>query len=372
MNKIVYVAQSHLTRRIASDWYIDDFLNHGFDVEYWDITKITREDYFDPHELSSEYSRKIDHINILDAEIKKNKNSKFIMLIIHDANNYKIFKIFKKYQAKLYVFAWGGLPLIKSSFIHKFRKTRKNNLLSGKLIRKLFYRLNLIFNNLQPYEIAFTAGECFYNSNLLTKNKIPISLIDYEKNLKISELSINNKYAVFLDNNLPFHPDLRLQGLGYINPETYYRNLNNFFSYFEKKYNIEVIFAAHPTFSPEHSRFISSKILIHETEKIVKNASIVFSHHSTSISYAILNLKPIVFIYTNEMRLMYGNTIMKNIESMSEYINSKMICIDTCNIDFNPFLVNEYLYKKYINNFIRSLNVKNLDNFSIIANELSK
>ena len=107
---------------------------------------------------------------------------------------------------------------------------------------------------------------------------------------------IRNKYVVFLDVFLPYHPDTPLMNLPLIEyPDIYFSEMNSFFDLIEDKYNLEVVIAAHPSANYIGNEFNDRKIIENRTRELVRSSEFVLSHHSNSISYAILYNKDIVF-----------------------------------------------------------------------------
>ena len=100
---------------------------------------------------------------------------------------------------------------------------------------------------------------------------------------------------------MPFQSDFNLEKTKNVSAREYYKGLDRFFSALEKKYGTEVVIAAHPKTNTSVKSFGSRKIYRLCTAELVKDAEFVISHHSTSLSYAVLNYKPCIFIYTNEM-----------------------------------------------------------------------
>ena len=140
-------------------------------------------------------------------------------------------------------------------------------------------------------------------------------------------------------------------------PEKYYPALNNFFNIFEKKFNMEVIICAHPKSDYENNSnyLYGRKFIKNKTINLVKDSKIVFAHGSTTIAYAILYKKPLVFLLSNEYIRSFDNytpaVIAKKLDS--PYFN-----IDDKNNDFNIqninlFKLNKKKYNTYIDDYIK-------------------
>ena len=147
--------------------------------------------------------------------------------------------------------------------------------------------------------------------------------------------------------------------------------MNEFFDKFEKKFQTKIIIAGHPNTKKTHDFFNKRKIFYNKTAQLVKKCKYVISHHSTSVSYAVLSYKPIIFIYNKQMNDTYEK---KEIENFSKSLNRD-----------NPFLIEDFNKKKMIsvkkiskrayNNFkyryIVSESVKNKISFKIIEEKIN-
>ena len=106
---------------------------------------------------------------------------------------------------------------------------------------------------------------------------------------------------------------------------------------------------------------------------MVKNSKIVIAHTSTSISYAVLFKKPLLFLTTNEILVSYddfrvnslardlGSTLINidSIKGLKSFINSKDI-----------FKVDIKKYEKYRDDFIKIPGSENISVWDILSKNL--
>jgi hypothetical protein len=94
-------------------------------------------------------------------------------------------------------------------------------------------------------------------------------------------------------------------GLSYVDSFIYFRDLNAYFDYIEKSYDVKVVIAAHPkAYSyKDINPFNGREIVFNKSCELIKDSQFVLTHHSTAISFAILFRKPIVFLNSFEIRL---------------------------------------------------------------------
>ena len=126
---------------------------------------------------------------------------------------------------------------------------------------------------------------------------------------------------MFLDQFLPFHPDAIF--VKKFNPKTtekkYFPALNKFFDDFEKSTNTKVVIAAHPKSDYENRNcWGSRKFIKYDSLDLVKNSKFVLAHQSTSLSYAVLLKKKIIFLTSNEYIRSYDNF---TVHGYSRYFN---------------------------------------------------
>ncbi len=159
-----------------------------------------------------------------------------------------------------------------------------------------------------------------------------IHSLDCEKYLEIKDNTtrlVDEPYCVFLDQFLPHHPDNISAGYN-INGDKYYEEMVAFFHNIEEDFHIKVIIAAHPRADYENNDrlFSDFKIFRYKTAELVKDAEFVLAHFTTSVSFAVLFQKPVIFITTNDI-----NEI--NLFRVLVYKNAKLLGKKVINISGN-------------------------------------
>lgn len=181
--------------------------------------------------------------------------------------------------------------------------------------------------------------------------------IEAEKNN--NNVNVNYKYAVFCDENLAYHKEAEIQNQKWVeNKEEYFLQCNRLFDLIERELGIEVIVALHPsTLTNEKETKYKAKVqVVGKTIELVKNAEIVILYASTSIDYAILYNKPVLF-YTSEDIEKCNQQLAKGdvTRSYRRDLKAKYVYIDKLERYKN---INEYFcydktkYEEYQNNYI--------------------
>ncbi len=174
-------------------------------------------------------------------------------------------------------------------------KVRIINALSRAFIPNIRYDF-LIFAGKEGFssEISNQIETCSYD--VVTFNKSVAYSVS-----KTSEKGLDRGYIVFLDNGSYEHPDadechLYIKG----NLSDFVRKLNKYFRQIERRFDIEIIIAAHPKLTEEHYKkfFPEFRVVFGDTASLVKGSSACLLVYSNSINFPILSRKPI-FILTD-------------------------------------------------------------------------
>jgi hypothetical protein len=379
--KVIYVSFSHLTDRIARDYYIDYIIEKGATVEFWDIISLVREEHNEEGMIDSSYLRKIRTYNELEENInlteKGGKKVFYVMILSHGWKFNRVYKLLSKYNCRMLYVKVGGKPTYKRT-------------ISQKLLTHLFHPITLTkilfdhFNiyvarklkHIHPYEIFYTTGKVTTIKNNFALKMVPINIIDFDHfkrvGLNVDRL-VKERYAVYLDTYMPHHNDHAILGRGAVKEEIYYAAMNNFFKLLEKKFDVKVIIAAHPTARYKVSPFKGREIYRLLTAELVKDSEFVISDVSTSTSYAVLNQKRLIFIYTNEMISLYKETMIKSIHAMSTYLDSPVYNISKIDKESQVSIkdVNKTSYENYKYNFLTSPQSENTTSQEIFWREIT-
>lgn len=358
IKKIIYIFYQPLTEKVKSDFYLTTVLENGFEMEYWDLSNI----YFPKVQLPKlreEYIIYIKSLLDLENRIKNQliKESLFIILVTFESRVIKLFLLLTKYKCQTAFFARGALPFGSSnpkSILFKIRKALNPSLLLEFLKNKYSAFLKKK-GSIKPYDLVFSAGALGiqtigFGCQIEKANSkiININSFDFDKFVLTFNCDnlIEKKYCVFLDEYLPYHPDFEMFGIETIEPNEYYNTLNNFISVIENRFNIEVIIAAHPKAESYKTKnpFAGRKIFFNKTAELTKFAEFTIAHCSTSISFAVLNWKPIILIYTNPLKSIMPNSY-NLISNFSKTLRTTLINVD--NFSVNEINFNTIDHLKY-------------------------
>lgn len=387
IEKVVYIGYQPITEQFYNDYYVGICLNNGLKVEFWDISYI----YFPGLEFEKSFDfPSIKYIKSF-AEIRKMlslndlMSTIFITNITYEFRVCRFFLLLSSLNCTQAAFGRGMFPIPTKTEVSKilgvlfsFDFRRMYIGLKNRIATLLKY-----FQIVKTYNYIFLSGSEGYktlgfgnNLDIIKAKVIDVNYFDYDKYL--SSLNgvrvIEKNYCVFLDEYLPYHPDIAITGIKTIEPGNYYSDLNKFFNFVEMKTNLTVVIAAHPKAVKYKSEnpFDGRIIVFNKTCELVRNSSFVMTHHSTSISFPILFKKPIFFI-TSSAQKKTMSTLYELTCSMADFLNSKII-------DFDDFDENENLilfadiekYDDYKYRYLTSKNSENKNSSEIFIETIKK
>ena len=291
--------------------------------------------------------------------LDRNKDAILISLMPVFAPCLKLFRILSKAKQKnVGYFNIGSmhLPLPKNRMEHRlkllFNPIRVRYYFihrSIPLLRKIGY--------LKDFDYAVTQGVHSINSasQLISDKTQKITIVDYdiEHFNKVDKMERYNdrKYIVFIDAYMPFHPDFELTASGHIDPEQYFKSVNNYLKRVDDKYGLPVVIAAHPSAQKyhEHNYFDGRSVLFGKTAELCKGCAWAINHLSTAITFLIIQHKPIKFITTDEVVNKYG--IAAEL-SYSSFFQSPLVNIDAEDADISVPVVFDSVYDEFIDKYL--------------------
>jgi len=181
----------------------------------------------------------------------------------------------------------------------------------------------------------------------------------------------SNKYLVFIDQYIPYHPDYIARGINLdFTPETYYNELNSALKCISEKTGLEVHIAAHPRrMSNDDFEF---PVHYNTTSSLVKHSSLVVAHYSTAINFVAIHNKPVVFLSSD---LFKKNCISTYILDMANTfgckpINASLSSLQDETVD-RLMDIDTQAYERYFKANFNSEN-SNLNSLGEIIHELVK
>ena len=370
MTKIVLIPHTIFAKKYAIKYDLYNFRKKGIKTEIWDLFSIIdkKNDKFFKNKIEENskisFYRKVSSVEDLLVRLRSlNKEKDFI--IIGDAITYKnlfIYKIINELKIRTILPILGSIPYKKKNFYKRVNHFINENNLSSiitKIKSKLLLKMKLFFSSYPYFDYIIVSGS---SSKKIMKKKYKNSkiiqfhstdYINYKKKIKSfnNKKIIGNKYAVFLDENMPSAFDTKFLNLKSINENIYYKEINSFLDVIEKKYKLKVIIAMHPKRDFSKNNYYNGRIQVRDnTLGIIRKSKIVILHSSTAVNYAVLTKKPLIFITSNNF--------LKNIDYQIKVMSGEFNFKPSNMSHFDKPLItkinyNKKIYDKYTNNYIK-------------------
>lgn len=323
--------------------------------------------------------------------IYKIKDKKNVWVYNHVASdNFKSFII--NLLIKLYGFSVIIYPSAQVAEI----VSKKNIIFFLKKLKKHLFNIKYLLFNINLHLFSFINSFFYYKKLfilyagkekfLFKKNEtkeiffIKSQALDYSNYLTSKKNNNHlNKTVVYLDTSDPyFKDDFNLMHLKYPkNFDSWYNSLNLFFLKLKNSFDLKTIIIPHPKNKGRYNPYFDKKMInqdVNAAAKLIPNCAAVISKGSTAISYAIVNYKPIILIYSQWYS--FHDTFLKNIFFQAKELGKKAIDIGKFNlVDVSKnFYVNKKKYDQYKYKYLTSYDkdIFNKPNYKIIKDLLLK
>jgi len=340
----------------------------GYRVESWDFLPVLKTEYYNkytPHDLSDFKDYKIfkDKDLIISQLNSLSKRDVVIMLIACEDRTEFIYDILNNNNIKygqvslgMVPGLWFSLPIRLLLLANNPARLRKGlYVIYKKVFKKKRAKANLKF--------LIFGGKAALNHVILSKNTdlIRAHAADYDRYLEenMSQSTYHDypdKYAVYMDEGVSFHPDrIYRNSEQFCSPEHYYPELLKFFEKVEKETGMEIIILACPRVSyKECGNPFGDRTIVHgDTAHAVRNARVVIQHCSTSINFAVLYKKPVIFISSRN----YAFQLRLYIKAVANALGQKPVDISKpIKYSFDRFEVKDEYYNKYKETYIKEKN----------------
>lgn len=278
-------------------------IKEGYDLEYWNVHSIAGNSRTFVDEISESYVRVIE--STADFHMHLAKLTVYNTIFIIGFQEYVCPVLYQILQKKRFYIMHIGLSPSITNFSIKSIYTEPSMYFSylKELIRKRNIVINILYQSLTKKNWYNSVVLCYDSQHRTDAINSPD--YDHYQVLKVEQERVNNqKYILFLDQYFPLHPEQQCSDRkrGVLALE-YQKTMCDFFSKAERKHQMPVVIAAHPSSDYTTKVFAGRSIIKNNTARLVRDAEIVITHISTSTVYAVLWNKPIVFVRTAQMKL---------------------------------------------------------------------
>ena len=223
IDKLIYIGCVSLSDKLKEDFFFKEVKEKKIHIEYWDLSEIIfkNANFYEADDLDLICFDSYIKLKLYIKKLDLNKTF-FVSTISYNYRTIYLYFLLKKFNCKVSFFSRGSLP----------RRTYTNKGVLYKIINinlLLNYVSFIIKNNIalllkkidlvKTYDVIYYAGikslENFcvgFRKDLLGAKLYKLNYFDFDKTLKIkySEKLLKNKYCVFHDEYLPYHPDFKI------------------------------------------------------------------------------------------------------------------------------------------------------------------
>lgn len=181
-------------------------------------------------------------------------------------------------------------------------------------------------------------------------------------------------FAVFLDEYFVGHHDFAMQNQPPPVRDTgkYFSALRDFFDSIERVTTHRVLIAAHPrsNYEPGERCFGQRTIVRARTASLVKQSKFVITHSSTSVSFAVIYRKPIVFLTSDELERSPVGRLSNTFANTFRQVAVNIDHLDK-SFQFSP-IITEPIYKEYEENYVKYPGSSNENVWKILCDQMVK
>ena len=359
-DKVVIMQWQNFDKRNSDLFDVPCLLKKGVNVEYWDVSAISIPGYkVHPYKAPEGLAIRtiIDKKQFVSC-IKDNKNTAYIVHMTYGEQSYLCFRLLSKYHCTIIYCINGCLPNLKNEYNSRlsYYKSLSIKTIFNLIKSKIAWAIAKSPLIAETDYLLLTCAESKVRKECKVGNKtvcIDYNSCDYQQSLSTNNISGSaNETIVFIDQNLPFHPDNKRNGFS-MDANIYFLAMNKLFDVVEKKYNKRVVIAAHPSCYNEYVKgnyFKDRQILYNRTIEAVRQSWAVIAHNSTAIAFPVIYRKPIILFTTEEM-----HSVRKHTCSFCDVYSKMLNCIyvksendiiipDSLNVDVAAYDSFKYQY----------------------------
>jgi len=363
LRQVVYLITSPLSKRDYDRFGIQRWLDRGWEVKVFDFTKCLKPEfwsYVNGDKLSFDFDGlKIieDENSALTSVAALEDGTIFIDRISSSSRVEHKIRLAAKKKGMIINLNLGSIPTeyqsTHSKFLSNIRKIQDNPVRTFKTI------INKIRHFYEPAPDYWIMGGTKSLHNILKGRPSIIKAHNYDYDFfltdRSSEVELIGGRLVFLDGDEAYHSDYVHLGIKpYVTGENYYPTMNTGLSQIADALSCDVRIAAHPRSNYQSKPFkYSLPILKNQTFELIKQASVVVSHGSTALQWAVIMRKPIILVTTDEM----NNSIFKRTtEAFASELGKDVVNLNRIPRKYDwkiQLFVNETKYKNYIETYTK-------------------
>jgi hypothetical protein len=365
---VIYFINSPLSKRDFNRFGLQTWINCGWKVKVFDITKILYPkfwNYIDQSKISVNFEGLIifQNINNLMSELNKLKNKVVFIDLLGVGNTENRIRKTAKTHGVVVKLNLGSIPYPQISSIWEKISLLKKPIIFADTLKQFLKNsfVKILAKKYYPDYLVIGGSVLMAAVNKKETSIIQAHNFDYDFFLKEKNIKQNkdSNFLVFLDEDGPYHSDYIHLGIKpYVTTKNYYPVVDLGLDVIAKSLKLNIKIAAHPRSNYENKEIkYRHPILENKTFELIRDADVVVGHSSTALQWAVMMYKPIILLTTNEIQnAFYAKPYLKLINGFASELGKKIINLDNL---FKIKNINTYLgidkekYKKYIETYIK-------------------
>lgn len=371
MRKVIYVIEQPLSKWNYDRFGIQVWADKGWQVEVWDLTQLLNPKIWDSYIVLGSIPFEFDGHYHIGNEVDLERRYKtlqggeyYISAFGEDRPHFRIMTRLSRLGAIRIHQYLGCIPVYEPAntgrrFVNRVIRLAKispSNLLE-RLLSKIQHK---VFGARVKPGLVVVSGQKSIPA-FVVAGDVPVvhaHNLDYDIYLRIKDACNREKsgHVLFIDQNLCFHTDYALAGVGFdASPDRYFPVVRAALQSISLTLQAPILVAAHPRFNPTQVRINFQGIPVEYgvTAELIRDCKVVVGHDSTAIQMAVLFGKPIIFLTTDEI----NNTAMAtSIRYVASELGKIVINIDQnmTTVDWQKeLLVDSMKYAAYKRNYIK-------------------
>lgn len=374
MSKIVYLIEQTFDRRNYERFGIAIWLEHGWRVEVWNLTPLSSPQVWRSISESQNATRPFAGSFVLSSERDLAERCAgsdpidcFVDLTGHNRWTVKAKRRLARLGAIRIVGQLGSIPDYDSpragGALARMRK-RLAALVSvtTKLAAKWY---GWYVEHFIPPGLVIVAGRKSYEAALRGghgERILAAHNLDYDLFLELrgrlpGATTSSRPYAVFLDQNICFHPEFAFENLTpYVTAGRYFPTVCRGLRAMGTALGLDVRIAAHPraTYAQHQTDYFEGiPVESNRTAELIRNCAVVVCHSSTALQFAVLFEKPVVFTTTDELA---ASLLGEYVAKFARVLGKSVVNLDTdlSRVDWrNELRIDVSAYARYRDIYVK-------------------
>lgn len=312
IRRLIYVYYLPLSESLERLFFLDHLSSHGVPLEYWDLSAI-----YQPNAgtaaLERPYARSFTTFEDFERRLASEaaEGAAVVAVFPLDPRVYGAFRAFSRMRVPLLAYFIGAQPTVAPEAARRILDKLSELIDPARLLNFLRRRQTFLARRLgliKDFDLVFAAGDAAAQPVSPSTRIVRINHPDYDDVLRNAGKSaplVAGDYAVYLDDNLAHHPDLKvMSGLKIKSPldaGRYYDSLNAFFSRLEAEHRVKIVVAAHPKADYRVNPFDGRLIFQRQTRLLTEHCRFALTTISSSLGYAVLYDKPLLFVTSDDI-----------------------------------------------------------------------